>query len=900
MKLLQSIKIKKIMLALVIGLSIFGVGKYMANRVSFAADPTYVYWQQGTPWHHKLKLKGKNSSGSGISNKNANTFTMYRGTSLGSNSSKLLVFCAFRGKEVSSSSSKKEFLRKTTNEFFASAGEERIKKLNKLLYLMEPGGVNVSSFKSYLQTNYPTQYTNYGWSSLSEDEIYSAMVGSIWIIINKDRYFLTESSSHSKRTNNLMFLLSQGYFHSDGVSASGSQITGWGENPGELKNISTGSGGNTVSWAKKQDVQKGSDNKITFKIEASGTIVGSPAFTLKTDTGATIASGDYSFVPNGNLFTFTFGSKFTFTEQDGLKYNNNPVKNISVSIVTTTGSTKTAYAYYRKGVTTSYLKGSYQYFVGVETTASSVTSQLTFLTEGSPIDYEVYFDKLATDDESKLENAHLILERVFYIDNVYTNPVFIEEWNTSKDSFHTVSNLSAGFYRITEGVTPLGYTFYNGNYGTGRQSVDGSGYRNYKLTNADNVFYVGPEDNSGAARYTTSAVGNTDTYRYYVHMYNQPTLLKINKVEKTNESQRIGNATFVIVDGSGQDIVEFTTSDVTSSDFSIGKLFSEGYYFLIETIPPVGHVPYTDSAFLFKVGDPKDQDGKPIPESNYTGGICQGEMEPGEECEYRNLHVVTRENPGNTGYDYSTDSSGSITIKLPNLTGYTFSKVDIDDTSKNVPGASLKITNTTGTGADAKCVTGDDQIVYESWVSGNTPYATTKYYTDGKYCLVESIPAPGYASAESKVFTISNGKVTETDGSVMKDAPLNICVYKKASNVSGNLAGAKFELRDSSNRLIDTFTTTSDGPYCFLPKHKLEVGKVYTLKEIEAPAGYKAAANTTFTVRDTADEQKIEIEDEVVVPQTAMSPSSLIYIAVLVMGVVGIGMVCYYVKRYNY
>ena len=162
---------------------------------------------------------------------------------------------------------------------------------------MEPGGVNASSFKSYLQTNYPTQYTNYGWSSLSEDEIYSAMVGSIWIIINKDRYFLTESSSHSKRTNNLMFLLSQGYFHSDGVSASGSQITGWGENPGELKNISAGSGGNTVSWAKKQDVQKGSDNKITFKM-----------FSLILGSSKSHNDMKYLYFRNNSLFDFSSSS----------------------------------------------------------------------------------------------------------------------------------------------------------------------------------------------------------------------------------------------------------------------------------------------------------------------------------------------------------------------------------------------------------------------------------------------------------------------------------------------------------------------------------------------------------------------------------------------------------------
>ena len=895
MKIFRSFKLKKIMLALVIGISILGVGKYLSKNInaSYAAT-SYKYWTYGTPWVHRHSVKGKSNVNKTISKKIANSFAMRRGTKLGSVQNYLTVFCAYRSKGVESSRRNHEFGRKTTNEFFSSAGEDRINKLNKLLLLHSPNGeTDVTEVKNYLQTNYPTEYEKYGWSKLDRDDIYSAMACAVWILINYDKYFYSTSSNYGKRLNNLIYLFSQGYFDQSGRSVANIGAD-WPADPGALKNINVGSSGSSITWTKGKDIES-KNGTIQFVLSASTTPNSAPTISIKTDTDVEIATSDITTSLSGKSLTVTLKNNFTYSVEEGLKYKSQKVKGLNISISSGTSVVRTPFVYYRLGVNTNYLKGDYQYFVGTEEDSSIVTQNVSLVTEGTPQLYKVVFDKLSIDDANSgsIGNAHLVLERV-YTESGTMKSSIVEEWNTVQDETHIVDNLSSGYYRILESVTPSGYTYYDSSF-SDKVGLE-AGYRGYKLTNTDNIFYVGPENDPTTGKYTSSAVDNTHVY--YAHLYNKPTVVTIRKEDKATQN-RIGNASFVIVDSSGQDIISFTTSETADANFDISKYFSDGYYFLIETAAPLGHVPYTDSAFMFKVGNPVDADGNPIEDPSVEGHICPGDLEDGGKCEYYDLKIV-KTGDATTGYTYTTASDGSVELKLPNITGNTFSKVDIDDDSINVVGANMKIINTVGSGTNVSCATGSDEIVYESWVSGNVPYATTKYYTDGNYCLVESVPAPGYASAESKIFTIQDGKVTNYDDSVMKDAPLDICVYKTATNISGYLGGATFQLVDSSGKVIETFTSSSDGPYCFNTSHKLEVGKTYTLKETEAPSGYRAAANTTFKVEDTTEEQIIEIENEVEVPKTAMSPSSLIYIAVLLMGIAGIGMVCYYVKKYNY
>ena len=61
------------------------------------------------------------------------------------------------------------------------------------------------------------------------------------------------------------------------------------------------------------------------------------------------------------------------------------------------------------------------------------------------------------------------------------------------------------------------------------------------------------------------------------------------------------------------------------------------------------------------------------------------------------------------------------------------------------------------------------------------------------------------------------------------------------------LEGAVLEVRDSENNLIDSWTSTASGGHK-LPSAKLKAGQTYTLKEVQAPAGYFKAADVKFTV----------------------------------------------------
>lgn len=160
------------------------------------------------------------------------------------------------------------------------------------------------------------------------------------------------------------------------------------------------------------------------------------------------------------------------------------------------------------------------------------------------------------------------------------------------------------------------------------------------------------------------------------------------------------------------------------------------------------------------------------------------------------------------------------------------SKTDITS-GEEIPGATLELRDETG-------------ILIERWISGEVPHRIRGLQPGRIYTLTE-IQAPyGYLMAESIDFQIKDsGEIQQVE---MKDAHVSgkIRIQKEDTDTGEPLAGALFELKDESGKVLEILKTDQKG----LAESSLyEIGTyqngvftkslVYKLKEIKAPEGYE-------------------------------------------------------------
>ena len=195
-----------------------------------------------------------------------------------------------------------------------------------------------------------------------------------------------------------------------------------------------------------------------------------------------------------------------------------------------------------------------------------------------------------------------------------------------------------------------------------------------------------------------------------------------------------------------------------------------------------------------------------------------------------------------------TDYAVQTVTMRDDVTKITVSKKDITN-GEELPGAHLVIKNEKGD-------------VVEEWTSTNETHYIEKLPI-GKYTLTEITAPDGYETAETISFEIKDtGEIQHYE---MFDSPYRpVEVSKKDITSKDELPGAKLEIRDKDNNVVDSWTSTSEAHKVDLPHGK------YTLIETKPADGFTTAESIQFEVleRNTKEDngvevQHVEMEDDV-------------------------------------
>ena len=172
---------------------------------------------------------------------------------------------------------------------------------------------------------------------------------------------------------------------------------------------------------------------------------------------------------------------------------------------------------------------------------------------------------------------------------------------------------------------------------------------------------------------------------------------------------------------------------------------------------------------------------------------------------------------------------------------------------KKVTASKTTITGTDEIKGAVMTVTDNDGKVIDTWTSDGNPHSIKGLHEGWEYTLTETTAPKGYVKADSIKFTVSTDKKDQT--LVMKDKQYT--VSKKDASVKNYVEGAKLEVRDEQDRVVDSWTTTKEDHYV----SGLEEGKTYRLVEVEAPKGYVKASDIYFTVSKDKKNETVVMKD---------------------------------------
>ena len=398
----------------------------------------------------------------------------------------------------------------------------------------------------------------------------------------------------------------------------------------------------------------------------------------------------------------------------------------------------------------------------------------------------------------------------------------VDSWTSTKED-HYVSGLEEGkTYRLVEVEAPKGYV------------------------KADDIFFT---------------VSNEKK--------NESVIMKDSKITASKTditgTKEIKGAVLTVTDNDGK-VIDTWTSD--GNPHAISGLHEGWEYTLTETTAPKGYV--KAESIKFKAESGKDQklvmkDGQFTAKKTDVSGKNHVEGAKLEVRDEKNNvvdswtttkedHYISGLEEGKTyrlveaeapkGYVKASDVSFTVTADMESATvvmkdaKITAKKTDISGT-KEVEGAEMIVTDEKGT-------------IVDKWISGKEEHSISGLEAGKKYTLTEKTAPNSFVKAESIEFTAGGDK---NQSLVMKDKQYT--VSKKDASVKNYVEGAKLEVRDEQDRVVDSWTTTKEDHYI----SGLEEGKTYRLVEVEAPKGYVKASDIYFTVSKDKKNETVVMKD---------------------------------------
>ena len=186
------------------------------------------------------------------------------------------------------------------------------------------------------------------------------------------------------------------------------------------------------------------------------------------------------------------------------------------------------------------------------------------------------------------------------------------------------------------------------------------------------------------------------------------------------------------------------------------------------------------------------------------------------------------------------------------------------ETGKALKGATFGLYNKEAISSGDKVVVKTDTLLQEITSNEKGKAAFTLDLPLGRYYVKELQAPAGYVSSDEilEFDATYQGQDVKTIKlkSVKKNQPTTVEVTKADITTGTELDGASMSVLDKDGNVIDSWTSVKDSPHVI---KRLQVGKTYILREELAPYGYLRATDVEFTISDTAEVQKVKMEDEV-------------------------------------
>ena len=186
------------------------------------------------------------------------------------------------------------------------------------------------------------------------------------------------------------------------------------------------------------------------------------------------------------------------------------------------------------------------------------------------------------------------------------------------------------------------------------------------------------------------------------------------------------------------------------------------------------------------------------------------------------------------------------------------------ETGKALKGATFGLCNKEAISSGDKVIVKADTLLQEITSNEKGKAAFTLDLPLGRYYVKELQAPAGYVSSDEilEFDATYQGQDVKTIKlkSVKKNRPTTVEVTKADITTGTELDGASMSVLDKDGNVIDSWTSVKDSPHVI---KRLQVGKTYILREKLAPYGYLRATDVEFTISDTAEVQKVKMEDEV-------------------------------------